>query len=50
MTYSSMEVVKAYEMLVKNTGEETRWVREQDFRMAFNWALEKQIGVIWLRE
>jgi hypothetical protein len=35
-------VIRAYEILVKNTGEETRWVRKQDFRMA----LEKRIGVI----
>jgi hypothetical protein len=45
-----MEVIKAYESLVKSIGEETRWVGKQDFRMALNWALEKRIGVIWLRD
>jgi len=30
-------VIKAYEILFKNTGEETSWEREQDFRMALNW-------------
>ena len=44
-----MEMIKAWEILVRNTGEETRWVREQDFKMAFKWALEKWIGVVWLR-
>jgi hypothetical protein len=45
-----VEVINVCEILVKNTGEETRWVRQQDFRTAFNWALEKRIGVIWFRE
>jgi len=44
-----VEVIKTYEVLFRNTGEEARWVREQDFRMALKWALEKRIGVIWLR-
>jgi hypothetical protein len=43
-----MEVIKVYEVLVKNTGAETWWVREQDFRMALNWALGRRIGLIWL--